>query len=283
MFDVKHAPEGPAYLNLACGGVYYAEWNNCDQLPLREVVSVDLRGPLPWPAASFDAIYSSHALEHLRPGDALALLQRILKVGKPGAVIRIVVPDLEAICRSYLDALQHQVSTPTDEGRRRHEWMTIELLDQMVRDRPGGRMAAALREGDFDEETRRTRFGDDARYAGEVERVCVDRNGRSDEPGSFARERNSLAVRLWRRWARFRSRFNSRGTDPRFNGEGHKWMYDRLSLARLLDEAGFVECRVCDVYGSAIPHWVKYNLDVSRFGDAPRKPDSLYIEARIPC
>jgi hypothetical protein len=59
----------------------------------------------------------------------------------------------------------------------------------------------------------------------------------------------------------------------------HQWMYDRLSLGRILATAGFGEVRVCSATDSAITDFTSYALDTDEAG-AVRKPDSLFMEAR---
>jgi hypothetical protein len=57
-------------------------------------------------------------------------------------------------------------------------------------------------------------------------------------------------------------------------------MYDRFSLQRALQQAGFVDARVCAADESAIPGFAAFGLETA--GGRPRKPDSLYVEARKP-
>ena len=64
----------------------------------------DLRSPLPFPAESVQAIYSSHTLEHLYLDEADRLLRECHRVLAPGGVIRIVVPDLHAVVTAYMAA-----------------------------------------------------------------------------------------------------------------------------------------------------------------------------------
>jgi predicted SAM-dependent methyltransferase len=68
------------------------------------VVRLDLARPLPYPDASFAAVYSSHLLEHLYRQDAQALLQECFRVLAPGGVCRAVVPDIEALVERYRTA-----------------------------------------------------------------------------------------------------------------------------------------------------------------------------------
>jgi predicted SAM-dependent methyltransferase len=65
------------------------------------------------------------------------------------------------------------------------------------------------------------------------------------------------------------------------SGELHRWMYDRFSLGRLLEESGFRDVRALDVTTSQIVGWNTFGLDVEPDG-SPYKPGSLYIEGQRP-
>ncbi|MEO8038334.1 MAG: methyltransferase domain-containing protein [Betaproteobacteria bacterium] len=69
----------------------------------RDVQLQDFRKPLPWPTGSVDAVYTSHTLEHLSREDGRRLLQECFRVLKPGAVLRILVPDLAAHVKGYAE------------------------------------------------------------------------------------------------------------------------------------------------------------------------------------
>jgi predicted SAM-dependent methyltransferase len=62
----------------------------------------NLRKPLPFPDSHFDCLYASHLLEHLYHNDGLALLKEGRRVLRPGGVIRIAVPDLQALAEDYV-------------------------------------------------------------------------------------------------------------------------------------------------------------------------------------
>lgn len=269
---IQRLPEGPACLNIGCGSFFFPEWTNVDLAPARGVQACDIRQPLPCPAAAFDATYSSHVLEHLTPADGRAFLGEQLRVLKPGGVCRVVVPDLETICREYLRCLEVAEVQPTPETVLRYRWMLLELLDQMVRDQSGGLMRQTLENGAFDETFVQQRMGD--QFAGYYHTPSGQAPGAKRTP--------SVGRTIERRVKQTLRTLRGQSSDPRQSGEAHKWMYDRLSLRLLLTELGFVEFAVRRYDESAIPHWAKYNLDKSPSADRPRKPDSLYVEARKP-
>jgi ubiquinone/menaquinone biosynthesis C-methylase UbiE len=78
----------------------------------RNVFLHDLTKPLPFPAGTFKAVYSSHTLEHLYLEEAQRLLGHCYRVLAPGGVARMVVPDLKAQVQDYLG--QRSVWWPDD-------------------------------------------------------------------------------------------------------------------------------------------------------------------------
>jgi SAM-dependent methyltransferase len=83
----------------------------------------------------------------------------------------------------------------------------------------------------------------------------------------------TAAQRPLRRWIE-----NAFLGDARERGETHQWMYDRLTLAALLERSGFTATSVVDHTTSRIPGWNELGLDTEPDG-RPYKPDSLYMEA----
>jgi hypothetical protein len=63
----------------------------------------------------------------------------------------------------------------------------------------------------------------------------------------------------------------------RQSGEIHCWMYDRFSLRRLFEDAGFSSVKVYSAFESSIPNFSLYQLDT--VNNKVRKPDSLFIES----
>jgi predicted SAM-dependent methyltransferase len=266
---ITRSPGGQAYLNVGCGTHFSREWTNLDLHSGPAVVAHDVRRPLPFPDHSFRAAYSSHLLEHLEPEVAGDLLAEMFRVLQPGGVIRIAVPDLEGICRAYLARLEEAIARPGPQSLSRYRWSVLELLDQMVRRRPGGAILETLRSGDFDPEYVRERGGDE----------CAEFLDRR-RPGSArpaGRRRNGGPLRELRRAVRL-----GRSGSAADMGELHRWMYDRLSLRLALEQAGFTEIASVAHDSSSIPDWDRYGLDTSMDGESPRKPDSMFMEGVRP-
>lgn len=262
-------------LNFGCGDVFHPDWVNIDAAPAdARVIAHDVRRGLPYADDSFDVVYGSHVVEHLDTAAAARLLRECLRVLKPAGIVRLVVPDLEAIVRLYLQSLEGAL---TGDGRahQRYDWMMLELYDQAVRTSPGGKMGACLR-GALDEEQAgfiASRIGSEATPpAGRARRrslgaVISAVRRRAAGLGAFvflgAEGREALREGLFRR-----------------GGEVHQWMYDRFSMKRALEQAGFTGARARAADESAIPGFARYGLETEE--GLARKPDSLYMEARKP-
>ncbi len=266
-------------LNVGCGLQHHPDWINLDhEAYAPDVVVHDVRRGLPFPDAAFDAVYHSHVLEYFTRQEARALIGECHRVLQPGGVLRVVVPDLEGIARSYLRALEAADKDARQEPD--HAWMTVELLDQLVRAQAGGCMAAFIQNRDLANEAFvRSRIGSIFSYVA--------------GPAAETRPRRTLWNRLarelgrWRRTAALAAVTLIAGREGRLayregtfrrSGEIHRWMYDRVSLGRLLREAGFHDVRRCAAEESRIPDFPRYKLDAD--DGRLRKPDSLFMEAR---
>jgi predicted SAM-dependent methyltransferase len=94
-------------LNLGCGQDYKEGWinidNNSDNNIAHLDINYDLANGIPFPDNSVDFIFNEHFLEHLTPPQAEKLLRECIRVMRPGAVMRISVPDLVACVQEYTD------------------------------------------------------------------------------------------------------------------------------------------------------------------------------------
>lgn len=91
----------------------------------------DLARGIPYATDSVDAVYHSHVLEHLDRNVAPAFLAEVRRVLKPGGVHRIVVPDLEGLCRAYVANLD--ACAAAQAPAETHDTRVAALLEQSVR------------------------------------------------------------------------------------------------------------------------------------------------------
>ena len=255
---------GPRLLNLGCGRRVHPEWVNVDLAPqVPGVVQCDLSRGIPFPDASFDVVYHSSMIEHFRRPDARKFIAECLRVLKPGGLIRVATPNLERVCELYLQVLR-ALPDAGAQGEANLEWMTLELYDQTVREHVGGMMLDFLRQNPLPNEAfvlerigqegrellAALRSPDAAHLPGTKPITTTDPSARALAIGKF-----------------------------RLSGEVHHWMYDRVSLARLLTDAGFLDPVVRGASESALPDWTRYGLDTNPDGTVT-KPDTFCMEAR---
>jgi SAM-dependent methyltransferase len=162
-FPIKRDVSGRALLNLACGTRTEWDWNNLDFSPyatLRrhpvlagalytlglvsgqrisrlhaidpDIVRWNLARGIPFNDNTFDVVYHSHFLEHLTRDAAVKFLAECYRVLKSGGILRIVVPDLELLLRTYLGSLD-SIETQSPKANALHEEAIAGLFDQMVR------------------------------------------------------------------------------------------------------------------------------------------------------
>jgi SAM-dependent methyltransferase len=251
-FPIKRLPDGRALLNLGSSARVAPGWNNIDFSLLmrfapyprfssflyragllstaryeriqkldRDAIRWDLRKGIPFPDRTFDCVYHSHVLEHIDRDAALPFLQECFRVLKPGAILRVVLPDLEVLTRDYLDCLSR---LPGQANMSEHRFCVEEIFDQMV--------------------------------------VRVPK----------ARARQKWIVRVLE---------NLFIGNTERSGTLHRWMYDKFSLAELLQNAGCDPVNIHNHISSSIPDWNRFLLDVESDG-SPYKRSSLYIEGRRP-
>ena len=264
-------------LNVGCGERFLPGWKNVDfSAQDNKVLAYDLRSRLPFGNNEFSFVYQSHVLEHLRPREAENLLNECYRVLCPGGILRIVVPDLEQKARIYLECLQAVSKDPNARNVAQHQWMQIELLDQLVRERSGGEMAEFMRSGKAADFVR-GRIGDEYDKAQQASEPTRAKSGRRAGWGIKSRCQQTLAD-----WA---TRFlgleanDVTAAKLRRSGELHVWMYDRVSLESLLDSCGFQEIAIVNAFTSSKPDWASDGMWLDVEDGCARKPDSLYMEA----
>jgi hypothetical protein len=271
-------PAAVKKLNFGCGNRFATGWVNIDfHSEHPEVQRVNLLQRLPFADNSFDAVYSSHVLEHFSPDTAEVLLRECFRVLKPGGILRTVLPDLESACREYVRILD-EVET-SEAARRRYDWIILELLDQLVRTRPSGLIAP---------------YREKLLAASDQEMIAYVKSRTDTNPWQLPRSGLGHRIRALT-WNKFKTKLvyvyvdivkhllppSLRVTliDDTRIGEKHKWMYDRYGLSAVLRRCGFRDIAFLSASESQIPGLREDGLDVEADGQ-PYKPGSIFSEAK---
>jgi predicted SAM-dependent methyltransferase len=90
-------------LNLGCSSCKFQGWVNADFFNAKGAVDwmLDLRYPLNCCDNVWDGVFTGHTLEHLYPNQVMQLLKELFRTMKPGAWLRISVPDLRKYVIHY--------------------------------------------------------------------------------------------------------------------------------------------------------------------------------------
>lgn len=269
-------------LNVGCGSTFHPAWINIDAKSFSPCVQTqDIRKGLAFSNASFDGCYSSHLLEHLVQTDAKSFLAETFRVLKTRGIMRIVVPDLEAIVRNYLSALE-QVEVGVTHAEADYDWIMLELYDQTIRSFSGGEMSRHLTNPDLkNKDFILSRIG----FEAESHWTQQDLSPEALTWNKIKSKKLSWFVENFRiKFIKSLVRLiaGNEVTEVfeeglfRNSGEIHRWMYDRFSLRRMLEQSGFVDVSICRADESRIPDFNNYDLDIVE--GKVRKPDSLFME-----
>jgi predicted SAM-dependent methyltransferase len=90
----------PLRLNVGCGAARFPGWVNIDVIPGADLTLNVTKG-LPFDDRSVDLIYNEHFMEHLTLEDAENVLRDFKRCLKVGGILRIAMPDLDALVENY--------------------------------------------------------------------------------------------------------------------------------------------------------------------------------------
>jgi ubiquinone/menaquinone biosynthesis C-methylase UbiE len=263
-------------VNLACGSVFVTgdDWLNFDYASSCPAVhAADLLSQLPLEKNSASLVYSSHFLEHIPRAQVTAFLSECWRILHPGGVLRLVVPDLENLCRTYLD---HR-----DRGEHAEaDFLVLELLDQCVRSESGGELG---------------RYYNQLRLApkANAEAMAFVRQRTGEDlisPTPKCRLRwapAKLVTKLERLWIKavlmlLPKAFRNQNVSLAAVGERHQWLYDAYQLQQLLAAAGFVDIQPCTAATSRVNDFPFQPLDLDADGQPRKGAESMFIEAQKP-
>jgi predicted SAM-dependent methyltransferase len=114
------------------------------------MMSVDIRGEvrpdivapldkIPVPDGSYDLVFASHVLEHVKRADTYKTLKEWRRVLKPGGKLQLVVPDLETAAIELLSCKTTQDTFDILWGAQNHDFnvhysgYTWQLLDATIK------------------------------------------------------------------------------------------------------------------------------------------------------
>jgi len=279
------------------GAMYRKEWTNLYFSLLPQPMDMDekiiqyydIRKPLPFKDHTFDNTYAVHVIEHLDPQQGLTFARELYRVLKPQGICRLSTPDLEDIIRNYFRQIKICWDNPSDKNICNYHWAQFEIFDQLGRRKSGGEMIDAIKEGYYQEDYLKERYGDVYQeFIPEKERMISAqiRSQIAAETGQAQKKRTILErlqgkIRQKIYQCRLKEVNQKLNKDPRKTLESNKWMHDRLSMKSLMEQAGFIDYQIKSYKGSDIKNWDRYRLDQSNFGDHAIEP-SLYVEAKKP-
>ncbi len=268
------------YVNIACGDSYIDDWFNFDFAPCTsEVKYANLLGRLPLADGSANVVYSSHFIEHIPRDLVLMFLTECLRITQSGGRLRLVLPDWEDLCSTYL-ALRHEAK------HEQANFVMLEMLDQCVRRTSGGelgkyyvRLQTNLAERGSLANFVKMRTGHDccsvvsSTSVVEQSQLC---NNLKKVVGKLEGLYISALVSL------LPSAFRQQNVSLAKVGEKHAWMYDYYSLESLLRQVGFIDVQRMSATTSNILDFPFQPLDINHNGLPRKGVESMYIEAVKP-
>jgi len=279
------------YLNLGCGQRFHSSWTNINFVSNGDgVIAHNLKHGIPFPDKSFDVVYHSHVLEHFPKAEAEPFIKECYRVLRPQGILRVVVPDLEQIARTYLHCLE-QADTDSQEWDQNYQWMLLEMYDQTVRNQSGGEMINFLsRQNLSNQEFVVKRCGVEIQniiLTAQKQRSALEPPNESLIKKLVKRIYRLLRYPDYRRQAILKLILSPTEIESlkigqfRQGGEVHQWMYDHYLLSILLKNCGLDGITKRTAYESYIPNWTSFNLDTEPDASV-YKPDSIYMEAVKP-
>ena len=260
-------------LNIACGDTFVVNdnWINLDyESSDRNVIKCDILKKLPFEENSISNIYSSHFIEHIPLDQIDFFLKNCFKILEHKVIIIIVTPDFYEMVSSYIKATN-------DNNIELSEFIKIEILDQLVRTREGGRLRSAFnniikQNNNKMIESVKQRLGYDLRKTEKFTNLIKKRSFLSILKIKFFNNYVNFILRL------LPKAFKNQNVSLAKIGETHKWLWDYHDIKKRLENAGFTNIIRKKFNESNIKDF-PYELDQK--DNSPRKGNqSMFIEAK---
>lgn len=265
-------------VNIACGDTFVDEWINLDYNPASSKVrKADLLQQLPFEDNTVDVIYSSHFLEHVPPDMVRNILADCLRILKQGAYIRLVLPDLEEICREYL-------TQRSGGNHKKADFVILELIDQCVRVETGGNLGIF-----YSSLLRQLQSNSMVEYVEErtgqkITDNIITRRSLFDKFKVLLENPIKLICKIENMYCKFivsllPEAFKKQNVNNTAVGERHMWIYDFHSISQILKETGFIKVSKKSFNETDIVNFPLSSLDMNNEGKPRKGNESMYIEA----
>lgn len=272
------------FVNIGCGESFITDksWVNLDYLSNHPSVKQgNLLEKLPFINNSVDVIYSSHFLEHIPPRKVPLFLQECYRILKSNGKIRLVLPDLENLCKEYIQQREKG-------NHEKANFCLLEIIDQCVRKEPGGYLANYHRDlkNNYSKKNHMIEY---VKYRTGKD-ILVDSSQQHNQY-KFNYFNKQLLNRLKNKITKFwilsittllPKAFREQNISYTPIGENHAWMWDLYTLSCELNKVGFQSVARWNFNSSGISDFPLFPLDITD-ENLPRKGHgSMYIEATKP-
>ncbi len=260
-------------LNIACGSSYVTsnEWINLDfEAVNNDVLQCDILKDLPFKENSISNIYCSHFVEHVPDNKLNELFKNFYKILKSGGRLRIVTPDFNEMCKSYIKAVD-------ENDKDTSSFIKLEILDQLVRIKEGGQLRKKFKSY-F--KTNNEKMIDLVKFRTGYDVKKYEVNQKKNIIKSFnERLYNKLRTKYIKLVLNLLpENFRSQNITFLKTGENHKWIWDYEDLKLSLSEFGFYNINKKTVTSSGIKNF-PFELDIQ--DGIPKKGiQSMYVEAQ---
>lgn len=273
------------YINLACGSVFLdnPNWINFDYVSSSKAVKkTNLLKRLPLEKETADAVYLSAYLEHVPYSKVNDFLNEILRILKPGGIVRFVLPDFESIANNYVNLRKLG-------DHEKADFLVLNLIDQYVRNISGGELNAFF-----------SKIKSKSDKYKSLKEFIRERTGENLTVCNFQQKQNynfffknyksileSIVRRIEQYWIKIiimalPSAFRNQNISLAQIGERHQWLWDFYSLKKVLENVGFLGVKRVSANTSTIKDFPFYPLDVDESGKPRKGAESMYIEAIKP-
>ena len=266
------------FLNIACGNIYVDtdDWINIDiSSDDKKVKKINLLDMLPFADSTVDVIYCAHFLEHIPLDKINFFLLECFRILKKNGIIRLVLPDFEALAKEYLKQVNLK------NFIKANIILTL-IIDQCVRKKPGGQLGLMYK----NYLSNKDKYINEIKYINFLNGVnFLDNNSNKKKIFFFIKRKIIflLKEKLLRSWINFiifflPKSFIQQNISKTQIGELHHWIWDYYSLKNALKITGFNRIKKQSYDTTECALYNLCNFDTNNKGEKSRGIESMYVE-----